>query len=162
MHGKVFLRKHTKSLLRSSIILLHLFILCSIWIQKSNLESRTTPKCLWYEHLLILLLLIMAGGHKTVFDFREKNNLISLFLWIRIKLHFPLVSPIAIYIKNKKVDLILSPVALQNFFSSLKFDHLAQLFVLDLYDNILIKIVNHLQLHKTWIKDLCAKLYQML
>ena len=35
------------------------------------------------------------------------------------------------------------------FFSNLNFDHLKQPFVFDLQDNILIKIVNHLQLHKT-------------
>ena len=70
-----------------------------------------------------------------------------------------------LYISRIKGDLILTPEVHQNlFYSNLNFNHLKLTFVLDLYDNILIKIVTHPQLHNTLTctVDVCAKFYEKL
>ena len=141
---------------------------------KSNLESRTTLKCFWCDHLAVLLLLKMTGGYETVFDFRKKIASFACFsgsvlncifhkkvqLLIEFKSAFRVFSEFTVlitfgksevlsakvlnidkitsrksfmYISRVKLDLILTPVAHQSlFFSKMKFDHLSQLFVLDL------------------------------
>ena len=46
---------------------------------KSNFESRTTPKCFWWGHVAIILLLNVTGGYVHLFDFREKITSFACF-----------------------------------------------------------------------------------
>ena len=75
MVSEAFIGRKIQSLLINPIILLHFFIFCSIWIFKSSLESRATPKCSCWGHLMIVLLLKGIGGCIDVFDLREKTTL---------------------------------------------------------------------------------------
>ena len=57
---------------------------------KLRFEFKTTPKCFWWEHFVILLLLNLAGecGKLSEFNLREK---MTSFVGVRIKLNFPLI-----------------------------------------------------------------------
>ena len=52
----------TESRLIRPIILLKFLFFCSIWVLKLGFESKTTPKCFWWEHLAVLLLLNLTVG----------------------------------------------------------------------------------------------------
>ena len=55
---------------------------------KSNFESTTTPKCFWWGHLVIILLLNMTGRYVHLFDFREKITSFACFFGSRLNYIF--------------------------------------------------------------------------
>ena len=55
---------------------------------KSNFESRTTPNCFWWGHVVIILLLNVTGGYVHVFDFREKITLFASVFGSRLNCIF--------------------------------------------------------------------------
>ena len=67
---------------------MHFLIFCSIWMLKSNFESRTTPKCFWWGHVAIILLLNVTGGYVHLFDFREKITSFACFFGLGLNCIF--------------------------------------------------------------------------
>ena len=89
INSRAFLRRQTESLLKSPMILWH-FIFCSVWMLKSNFESRTIPKCFWWGHVAIILLLNMTGRYVYLFDFWEKITSFACFFgsWVNCIFHW--------------------------------------------------------------------------
>ena len=60
------------------IILYYFLIFWLVWVLKLRFESKTTPKCFWWEHLVILLLLNLTAACDKLFEtnLREKISLL--------------------------------------------------------------------------------------
>ena len=70
-------RRFTESRLMRLIILLHFIIFWSIWPLKLRFESKTTTKCFWWEHLVILLLLNLTGGCDKSYETNLRGKITS-------------------------------------------------------------------------------------
>ena len=77
--SRAFLERQTESLLISPIILLQFLIFCSIWMLKSNFESKTKRKCFWCGHGARILLLNVTGWYAHVYDIWKKITSFACF-----------------------------------------------------------------------------------
>ena len=67
---------------------------------KSNFESRATPKCFWWGHVAIILLLNVTGGYVHLFDFREKITSFACFFGSGLNYIFHLYTQFLIISKS--------------------------------------------------------------
>ena len=59
--------------------LLQFLIFCSIWMLKSNFESKTKRKCFWCGHGARILLLNVTGWYAHVYDIWKKITSFACF-----------------------------------------------------------------------------------